>query len=71
MNTGGKADLPLLGTLVAIHQKTLEPSFWEVMDSFVLLAYANLAALKTLSQRLLACLNVTLHSEDLFCWYKK
>ena len=36
------------------------------MDSFALLAYASLAALKTLSQQLLACLNFTLDSEDLF-----
>ena len=33
-----------------------EPSFWEVMDSLVLLAYASLAASRTLLQRLLACL---------------
>ena len=52
------ADLPLLRTLVAIRQKFREPSFWEVMDSFVLVAYANLAASRTLLQRLLACLLV-------------
>ena len=34
------------------------------MDSFVLLAYANLAASRTLLQQLLACLNFTLESED-------
>ena len=44
LNRGGIADLPLLRTLLAIRQKSREPSFWEVMDSFVLLAYANLAA---------------------------
>ena len=38
------------------------------MDSFVLLAYASLAASRTLLQRLLACLNFTLGSEDLLCW---
>ena len=62
LNTGGIADLPLLRTLLAIRQ---EPSFWEVMDSFVLSAYASLAASRTLSQRLLACLNFTLEAEDL------
>ena len=46
-----------------------EPSFWEVMDSFVLLAYANLEASRTLLQWLLACLNFTLDSVGLFCWY--
>ena len=34
------------------------------MDYFALLAYANLAALRTLLQRLLACLNFILESED-------
>ena len=67
LNRGGIADLPLLRTLLAIRQKSQEPSFWEVMDSFVLLAYASLAASRTLLQRLLACLNFTLDSEDSFC----
>ena len=71
LNRGGIADLPLLRTLLAIRQKSQEPSFWEVMDSFVLLAYASLAASRTLLQRLLACLNFTSDSEDLFCWYKR
>ena len=44
LNRGGIADLPLLRTLLAIRQKSQEPSFWEVMDSFILLAYASLAA---------------------------
>ena len=34
------------------------------MDSFFLLAYARLAPSRTLLQRLLACLNFTLESED-------
>ena len=68
LNREGIADLPLLTTLLAIRQKSREPSFWEVMDSFVLVAYASLAASRTLLQRLLACLNFTL---DLLCWYKQ
>ena len=69
LNRGGIiANLPLLRTLLTIRQKSREPSFWEVMNSFVLLAYASLAASRTLLQRLLACLNFTLDSEDLFCW---
>ena len=32
LNRGGIADLPLLRTLLAIYQKSQEPSFWEVMD---------------------------------------
>ena len=38
LNRGGIADLPLLRTLLAIRQKSREPVFWELMDSFVLLA---------------------------------
>ena len=48
LNRGGIADLPLLRTLLAICQKSQEPSFWEVMDSFALVAYASLAASRTL-----------------------
>ena len=57
--------------MFAIRQKSREPSFWKVMDSFVLLAYASLAASRTLLQRLLACLNFTLESEDFSLWYKQ
>ena len=57
LNRGGIADLPLLRALLAICQKTREPSLWEVIDSFVLVAYASLAASRTLLQRLLACTN--------------
>ena len=71
LNRGGIADLPLLRTLLAIRQKSQEPSFWKVMDSSVLLAYASLAASRTLLQRLLACLNFTLESEDFSLWYKR
>ena len=52
--------------LLAIRQKSGEPSFWEVIDSFALLAYASLAASRTLLQWLLACLKFTLEAEDLF-----
>ena len=48
LNRGGITDLPLLRTLLAIRQKSQEPSFWEVMDSFVLIAYASLAVSRTL-----------------------
>ena len=58
LNRGGIVDIPLLRTLLAIHQKSREPSFWKVMGFFVLVAYASLAASRTLWQRLLACLNL-------------
>ena len=41
------------------------------MDSFVLLAYAGLAASRTYLEQLLACLNFTLEPEDLSFWYKR
>ena len=41
LNRGGIADLTLLRTLLAIRQKSREPSFWEIMNSFVLLAYGS------------------------------
>ena len=71
LNRGEIADLSLLRTLLAMRQKSREPSFWELMGSFVLVAYARLTASRTLLQRLIACLNLTLDSEDLFCWYKR
>ena len=64
LNRGGIEDLFLLRTLLAIRQKSREPSLWEVMDSFVLLAYASLAASRTFLQQLLACLNFTLDSRN-------
>ena len=67
LNRGVIADLPFLRTLLAIRQKLPEPSFWEVTHSFVLLAFASLAASRTLLQQLLACWNFTLDSEDLSC----
>ena len=66
LNRGGIADLPLLRTLA----KSL--TSWEVIDCFVLLAYESLAASRTFLESLLACLNVTLESEDLsFCYKQK
>ena len=38
-NRGGIADLHLLRTLLAIHQKSWEPIFSEVMDSFIVSMY--------------------------------
>ena len=41
------------------------------MNSFLLLAYASLAASKTFLWQLLTCLNFTLDSEYPFTWYRK
>ena len=71
LNRGGIADLSLLRTLLAIRQKSREPSFREEMDPYVSLAYASLAASRTLLQRSPACLNFTLESEDSSFWYKR
>ena len=67
LNRGGIAYLALLGTLLEICQKSREPSFRKVMNSFVVVAFASLAASRTLLQQLLAYLTFTLDSEDLFC----
>ena len=69
LNRVGTADLPLLRTLVAIHQISSKPSLWEVIAS--LLACASLTASRTLLQQFLTCLDFTLDSEDLFCWYRQ
>ena len=50
VNRAGVADLPFLGTLLAIPKNSREPSFWEVMVSFVLLAYASLAVSRAILQ---------------------
>ena len=57
LNRRGIVDLPMLRTLLAIRLKSQELRFWEVTDSFVLVAYASLTASTTLLQLLLACLN--------------
>ena len=41
------------------------------VDSSALLAYASLAGLRTLLQRLLVCLNFPLESEHLSFWYNR
>ena len=71
LNRGGIVDLPLLRILLAICQKSREPSFWEVVDSLILLAYVSLAASRTLLEWFLACLNFTLDFEDLCFWYNR
>ena len=71
LNRRGIADLPLLRTLLAIHEKSKESSVWEAMDSFLLLAFACLAASRTCFQILLACLNFIIESEDSSFWYKQ
>ena len=68
LNRGGLTDLPFLKTLLEIWQKSKDPSFWEVMNSSVLLAYTSFAASRNLLQRLLAPLNFTL---ELFFWCKQ
>ena len=70
LNKGGVPDLHLLRTLSAIWQKSQETCFWEVMNSFVLVAYVSLSASRTPLQYLLACLNFNLDSKDLFCLNK-
>ena len=58
-------------TLLAVHLKSKELSFWEMIDLFIFLAYLSLAASRTLLERLLSCLNFTLDSKYLFYRYKQ
>ena len=50
LNRGAIVDLPSLKILLTIRQKLQEPSFWVMIDSFILVAYASLAASRTLLQ---------------------
>ena len=50
--------------LHAICQKSGEASFWEMMDTFILLAYESLATSGTLLHQWIACQDFTLNSED-------
>ena len=50
LNRRGIANLTFLRTLLGIWQKFQEPSFWKVMNSFDLLAYASLATSRTILQ---------------------
>ena len=50
LNRGGIANLPLLRRPLAIHLKSQKSGFCVVIDSFVFVAYAILAASKILLQ---------------------
>ena len=63
LNRGGIADLLLLRTLLAIHQKSHQPSSWEMIDPFVLLAWIGLAVSRNLLQQLITSLSEL----DLWC----
>ena len=52
-------------------KKYKKPSFSEAIYSFASLESASLAAIRTLLQSLLACLNVALDLEDLVYWCKQ
>ena len=61
----GNIHLSLLRMLLTTCLESQEPSFSEVMHSFVLLTYTSLKASRTLLQWLIVCVNFTLDSEDL------
>ena len=42
MNTGGIAGLPLLRTLLTIHQKSQDPSLWDMIDSFFIVTFFSI-----------------------------
>ena len=59
LNRGGIADFICWEHYWQFAKKSLEPSFWEVMDSFVgLVQDTSLAASRTFMQQLLVCLSL-------------
>ena len=52
-----------------MQQKLREPSIWHVIASWFINIKASLAASRALLQRLIACMNFTLGSEDLDLFY--
>ena len=60
----GIADLPLLRTIFSNRQRSLEPSFWEVINP-----PESLLDSRSQSQQLLSCPNFVLNRSDLFCLY--
>ena len=60
----GIADLPLLRTIFSNRQRSVEPSFWEVINPPESLLDSRLQ-----SQQLLSCPNFVLNRSDLFCLY--
>ena len=71
LNTRRVAHLPFLRTLLAIGQTSSKPSFCQVIESFVLLAYISLPASQRLLKQLFSCLSIILDSGNLFRWYKR
>ena len=71
MNRGGKADLPVLRILLAIHKKVLKAKFSKSDELFSFVGICKFGSFKTFLWQLLACLNFTLDSEYPFTWYKK
>ena len=63
---GNIRGLPLFHTLLAICQKSQEPSFWEVID-FCFISIWNFSIFKNPFVTIMACPNFPLDSEDLFC----
>ena len=70
LNRGGTADLPLLRILLAICQKSREPSFWEVMDS-CFSSVCKFGSFKNPFTMITSQSEIYFRFKDLFCWYKQ
>ena len=70
LNRGGTADLPLLRILLAIRQKSREPSFWEVMDS-CFSSVCKFGSFKNPFTMITSQSEIYFRFKDLFCWYKQ
>ena len=68
--TYNRYDIPLLRKLLPFHQKSWQPSFWEVID-FCFSSICKFGSFKNLFATIISMSEFYLKdSEDLFCWYK-
>ena len=69
-NREGMADLPLLRTLLAISQKSREPSFWEVMD-FCFIRLCKFRSFKNPFATITSLSELHFRFRSLLCWRKR
>ena len=71
LNRGGISDLLLLRTLLVICQKSREPSFWKVIDFFVIIIITKFGSFKNPFTSINILFKLTLDANYLFYWYKR
>ena len=72
LNRRGIAELPLLRKLIGNLLEVLRSKLFGRDGLFCFISICKLGSFKnSFATILLACMNLTLDSEDLFCWYKR